>query len=414
MMSLYRRSRALRVILWIAFVLVSLLLLIRLVLDPLAAHYTQKGLDGMPDYQGEFERVHVTLLPPGYMIQKLKLTEELRDGPAHEPFLYAEHAHVGLSGRDLLHGHLVARVRIDDPKITIVKRAPSPEEKKPPAVPSPSEQLRKMPELRVTRVEIRGGELAYKDLTAKNHPQIWLHHLQLAVENFATRPELGGGRPITVDGRGKLGKSGDLTLFVSADPWTKGLTFAGRVAVKGLQTAELYDIIEAGTNLHAPEGTIDVLAEFEAHDGVITGGVRPVLKNVKVKPDDGSFGTRLKAWAADKALNLFSDRVPDRNAVATTIPIKGRITDPHAQLMPTVMGVVRNAFVEGVTESFARLPPPEAPKKEGVIDQIKHAIQKKAGPPEAQPEGSQAKNKQTKNKQTKNKQTKSDNSGDEK
>jgi hypothetical protein len=51
-----------------------------------------------------------------------------------------------------------------------------------------------------------------------------------------------------------------------------------------------------------------------------------------------------------------------------------------------VMGVVRNAFVEGLTESFARLPPPEAPKKEGVIDQIKHAIQRKAGPPEAQPE----------------------------
>ena len=39
-MSLYRRSRALRVILWIAFVIGGLLLLIRLVLDPLAAHYT--------------------------------------------------------------------------------------------------------------------------------------------------------------------------------------------------------------------------------------------------------------------------------------------------------------------------------------------------------------------------------------
>jgi len=156
--------------------------------------------------------------------------------------------------------------------------------------------------------------------------------------------------------------------------------------LKGLRTAELYDFIEARTNLHAPEGSIDLFVEFQARNGVITGGVRPVLKNVKIKPDDDGIGDRLKAWAADKALDLFSDRVPDRNAVATTIPIKGRVTDPQAQLFPTAMGIIRNAFVEGVTSGFARLPPPEAPKKEGVIDQIKHAVQKQAGPPKAQPE----------------------------
>jgi hypothetical protein len=177
-----------------------------------------------------------------------------------------------------------------------------------------------------------------------------------------------------------------LTLFVSADTWTKGLTCAGRVAVKGFRTAELYDLIEAKTNLQAPEGSIDLFVEFQVRNGEITGGVRPVLKNVKIRPDDSGLGDRLKAWAADKALDLFADRVPDRNAVATTIPIKGRITDPQAQLLPTVMGIIRNAFVEGVTSSFARLPPPEAPKKEGVMSQIKHAITKKAGPPKAQPE----------------------------
>jgi hypothetical protein len=382
----HRLPRAARIILWIALVLVVLAVLIRLVLDPIAAHYTQKALDGMPDYRGQFESVHVTMFPPGYAIHKLKLSEELRDGPAHEPFLYADHAHVGLSGSELLHGRLVARLRIDEPKITVIQRVPAREEKKPPTKqPHPAEQLRKMPKLRVERIEIRDGELAYKDLTTKNHPQIWVHRLEVAVENFATRPELGSGRPITVDGHGVLGKSGDLTLFVSADPWTEGLTFAGRVALKGFRTAELYDFIEPKTNLHAPEGSIDLFVEFQAKNGAITGGVRPVLKNVKIKPEDDGLGDRLKAWAADKALNLFSDRVPDRNAVATTIPIKGRVTEPQAQLFPTVMGIIRNAFVEGVTSGFARLPPAEAPKKEGVIEQIKHAVTKKAGPPQAQP-----------------------------
>src|SRR5882724_1561194 len=249
-MGLYGRSRAVRVLSWIALGLVVLAVLIRLVLDPVAAHYTQKALDNMPDYDGEFESVHVTLLPPGYVIHKLKLSEMLRDGPAHEPFLYAERAHVGLSGGELLRGRLVARARIDEPKITIIQRVAAREEKKPPPKPPrPREQLDKMPKLRVERVEIRGGELAYKDLTTKNRPQLWVHKLEVAVENLATRSELGGGRPVTIDGRGVLGKSGDLTMFVSADPWTDGLTFSGRAALKGLRTAELYDFIEARTNL---------------------------------------------------------------------------------------------------------------------------------------------------------------------
>ena len=31
------------------------------------------------------------------------------------------------------------------------------------------------------------------------------------------------------------------------------------------------------------------------------------------------------------------------------IPIRGRLDDPQIQLWPTVLGVVRNAFVEGIT-----------------------------------------------------------------
>ena len=84
---------------------------------------------------------------------------------------------------------------------------------------------------------------------------------------------------------------------------------------------------------------MDVFAEFKAAGGAITGGVKPVLKNVKVRPTEDDFGNKLKAWLADKGLRLFSDRVPDRNAVATVIPIKGRLDDPDVQLWPTVLGV---------------------------------------------------------------------------
>ena len=82
---------------------------------------------------------------------------------------------------------------------------------------------------------------------------------------------------------------------------------------------------------------------------------------------------------------LTADRVEGRNAVATTIPIKGKLTDPDIQLWPTVLGVIRNAFVQGLTSGFTNVPPATAEKKQGVLEQAKNALEKGQGPPKAQP-----------------------------
>jgi isocitrate dehydrogenase len=144
---------------------------------------------------------------------------------------------------------------------------------------------------------------------------------------------------------------------VTADPFEKGLTFSGRAAVVGLETSELYGFIEPATKLQVPEGTIDIFVEFDCRNGELTGGVKPVLKNVKIRPDNKKVFTVLKAWASDLAIKLFSDRVHDRNAVATVIPIKGTLTGPNVELWPSIFGVLRNAFVEGLTSGYAFLPP---------------------------------------------------------
>jgi len=220
---------------------------------------------------------------------------------------------------------------------------------------------------------------------APHAQQLWLHHLELVAQNLATRAELAKGRPATVNAHGTLGQSGDLDLFVSADPFASPLSFAGQLSEKGLRAAELYEFIEPKTHLQAGKGTIDVFAEFVSKGGMLTGGVKPVLKNIEIRPTESGLWDRMKAWLADKTIRTASDRVPDRNAVATTIPLKGRLTAPDLQLWPTVLGVVRNAFVQGLASGFENLPPPTAEKKEGPVQQTKNALKKDKGPPKAQP-----------------------------
>jgi hypothetical protein len=364
-------------------VLVALIVVVRVVLDPIATYFTRRELNAGDAMRGDLHSVHMTILPPGYEIRRLKVVEHPADDWAH-PLVYVEHLRATVSVRDLLHARLSAKVRLDGPKITISKRAPARAEKKP-ALPDVRAALDRVIPARVDRIEARGGELLFRDLTAPRHPEIWLHGVELSAENLATRRRLARGRPATVSASARLGRSGDVTLFASANLFTHAPDFAGNLAVRGWKLAELYDLEEPRTKLQTPEGTLDLFAEFKARDGAISGGVKPVLENVKVRPTNSDFGNKLKAWVADESLHLFSDRVPDRNAVATVVPIEGRLDQPDIQLWPTILGVVRNAFVEGISSGFAHLPPPASEKKEGALTQAKHALEKKSGPPKAQP-----------------------------
>jgi hypothetical protein len=374
--------RWLRRLLIATAIVVGVLVMIRLVLDPVASHFTRKALNDAEGIRGDFHSVHVTVFPPGYQINRLKIVERPVDDWKH-PLFYAERVMARIDWRELLRARVAATVRLDEPKIVISKRAKKDEAKA--GVPDVRDALTRVTPARVNRIEVREGEIHYRDLTAPRRPEIWLHDLELAVENIATREELAGGRPITVGGSAKLGRSGDVTLFVSANAFAKKLEFAGECAVKGWKVAELFDLIEPATDLQTPEGTLDVFTEFKVAGGMITGGVKPVLKNVKVRPTDDDFGNKLKAWLADKGLRLFSDRVPDRNAVVTIVPIKGKLDAPEIQLWPAVIGVIRNAFVEGISSGFTHLPPPTAEKQEGKIEQLREGLKKDEGPPEAQP-----------------------------
>lgn len=369
-------------------IVVCLTIVLRLILDPLATHETRQALDQMQGFRGDFQSVHVTLFSPGYDINRLKLTEvpaggDKSDVADRDPLVYVEHAHLGISWRELLHLRLMAGLRLVDPKIIITpKKGPSATT---PKAPDLSEQLQKVTALKVDRIEILGGEILFRQGPGPHEAQLWVHHLELVAQNLATRPGLANGRPASVSAHGVLGRSGDLDLFVSADPFASPLSFAGQLSEKGLRAAELYQLLEPKTQLQASHGTIDVFAEFVSKDGLLSGGIKPVLKNIEIRPTEAGLWDRMKAWLADKTVRTASDRVPDRNAVATTIPIKGKLTGPDVQLWPTILGVVRNAFVQGLASGFENLPPPTAEKKEGALEQAKNAVKKDEGPPKAQP-----------------------------
>jgi hypothetical protein len=383
-----RGHKWLRRLVIVLAILVGLAVVIRLIVDPIATHYTRKGLAEAEGISGDFLRVHVTLLPPGYEIRRLNI-RETRGGHVTEgqPLLYVRAARVSLDWRALFHARVGASVTLDHPKVTVLNRPTKKAKKKelPAEVPDMRPALRQMFPARVDRIDVIDGEILLRDLTIDTHPELWLHRIDATVKNLATRRELAEGQQVTLAMHGRLGKSGAVALEASADPFAPPLKFDGEFTLRDWQLAELFDFETAAADVHTPAGTIDIFAKFKGRKGAISGGVKPILKNVKIRPADQDFGTKLKAWIADEGLKLFSHQGSEGREAGTVIPIEGRLDEPDVQVWPTILGIVRNAFVEGITGGFSSLPPPAAEKKQGVFEQMKNALKKDAGPPKAQP-----------------------------
>jgi hypothetical protein len=363
-------------------------LALRLLLDPLATWRTRRILEGLDGMRGTFSDVEIRLLDLSYAIRDLRIEKVQREGAAL-PFFEVERASFGLHWRELLRGNLVARIDLDGPKVNVIEAKGSGEASEGQEIEEAPKVGRRLGELApflVDRAQAKDGEILFVDAREPEQPRLRFHGIEATLENFATRAALSRGEPTVLAGRGTLQRSGRVSVFASADPLAKELTFAGQAKLEGLKLVELGELFAAKTGLEPDKGVLDLSIRFQAADGRISGGIRPILKDPGTRPAEPGLRAKIESGLADAALDIFSDDVPGRDAVATTIPLSGTVDDPDAQAIPTIVGILRNAFVRGLADSFAGLPPPRAAEREGALEQARRGLSRGEGQPRAQPE----------------------------
>lgn len=381
-----------RTALYVVVGILALLVLIQLLATPVAGHFTRKALREMDGFSGNVSAVRASVFPPRYALDELELWDR-KDKAAKEPLVKVGHLELSVNWRKLLRLAVVAKAWIYKPAVIVVQRSqaegsPQSGEEKAAAVPDLVSQLEKMAPLKVDGIYVSDGRVVFQDQTERKNPEIRLTNIDASLENLATRAALAGGEPSRLHLTALLQKSGKLTVDAAADPFEKELSFDVAAKLLDFELLEVKDMAEAAAGMHAKAGTLDIHADVKGRSGKLTGGVKPELKGVEVATVQPGVFDKLKAWVADKGVGFISDK---QDRAATVVPIRGTIENAQAQTWPTVFGVLRNAFVQGLDSGFRELPPKEAPAKEGLLEQ---AIQAFTGSdsPEAQPEsGEEAK-----------------------
>ncbi len=369
------------------FLLVPVVLLtaIGIAFQPLVSWQTTKVLSVFEGYTSTYDTSRLNPFTLTWRVTNVKIVKESAGG-ADEPFFSTEAVEFAVDwGELVLHRNVVAEVDFEGPSIHLIAAATKAEQQADPELPNLGEKLTEVLPLKVQRVSIKHALVTFVDKTEKEFPRLEIIDLDATLENLSTRASLAKGEPTIIAVFGIIQKTARVTAWVSMDPLAKGLFFSGRFKIDALPLVDLKGLISSKTGLQFDRGTLDVFAQFDCNDGNLSGGIKPLIKNGHVVQGKPGLINLLKTVLADVALGVLSDDVPGRDAVATVIPISGRITKPDIQVGVAVIGLIRNAFVQAVMESYSHLPPPRAGEEQNAVVQIVDGLNKEKGPPKAQP-----------------------------
>jgi len=362
--------------------LALLLIAVRIALNPVADHYVHRWLNQFPTLGGDYQGLSISMFPPGLELRDLRLYERPRVGN-EPPLVQAERVRGRVSVGQLLRGDTVIRARVDEPKLSYVIRKPVEAEVKETArrLEEPAKELlrlvRALPAHTVERVELRDGELLVVDAREKGSPSVHVHGLEATLENLPTSAEMSRGLPTLFAASGTVEESGKLSLFLTLDTFQKQPTFAGRMRVSGQQLNDFNDLARAKADVVIPKGTMDLSAVFVARDGRIHGSLKPDMQGLDFKAADDDLGSKIKAALGDLALSLTEDQREGPDRLATVVPINGKLDAPGIGLGSAVVGVLRNAFVEGIASGFKNLRPGKGVGGSGRDDEDKKDEKKK-------------------------------------
>jgi hypothetical protein len=335
---------------WVVLgVLVLLVLAVRLAADPLAAAMARRGLAELDGYDGNVARVHVTFVPPGSVINRLKVTA--RDArPAQEPLLYVERVESRVAVAPLFRGVVQLSQKVEGAKLTVASPLDRQSlERLDHLIRRIPRLLRISPQARVADMELTQGELLFIDTGRPERPRLWIHDLGVEARDLVTRPGLAQGRPMVMSMSGRVQRSGVLASRLSIpQPQGHAPSFDWRLALSRLSLQELHDQLAPRTGVKADQGTLDTYAAITARDGRLGGWMRPVMQNVELAPADRDLGDRVKAWLADKTVDLFAEDKPaGGERLARTIPIHGQI-DPDRPIYASVLEVLQRSMKDAL------------------------------------------------------------------
>jgi hypothetical protein len=326
----------------------------RVVLPTWIKDYLNGHLDQIGPYHGEIEDVDLSLYRGAYRIINLTIEKRREDGPA-ETMLRAPEVDLAVSWRNLWEGAIVGEVHFLEPELIYARTkdvAHSPDDREV----DWRAYLETLFPLRINEMSVRDGSLTIVLPSAK--PPVELHATAVAIRvtNLTNVRDVEGKRDAALEGTAEVLGDAPLEVVARFDPWGTFDNFSLDLRLTQVDLTRLNALAQAYLGIDIASGQGDFVMELDAHEGRLRGYAKPLLNNLDIYEwkqdvqDDDPPMQVLWEGLTDAISQLFTNQPKAR--FATRIPIEGDLENPGVGALESILGILRNAFVEAYDAYF--------------------------------------------------------------
>lgn len=338
--SIFRKKRFV-----VPIILIGVLVVVRIFLPYLVKDYVNEVLAEIPGYNGRVGNIDIALIRGAYIIDSLYLNKV--DAESEIPFVKFERADISVQWNALLEGRIVGEVVLTRPELIYVS-----EDQTDSSVTDTddwSKALTDLVPIEINHLEIREGKMAFVELTAEPVLDLYLNDISLSATNLrnvvnteeklpsdlvASASSIGGGQ---VNLKGKM----DLVKRIP----DMDISFS----LENASITALNDFTRHYAGIDFKKGNFNLFSEIAIADGFLTGYLKPILENSElIEENDGFFE---KLWEGFVGLFKFILKNQKQNTLATEVPIKGDLNDVQGEVVPTILNLLKNAWVRAYKEN---------------------------------------------------------------
>ena len=207
--------------------------------------------------------------------------------------------------------------------------------------------------LRISELQIARSTFGYVNKAVSPPYRVFLSGTEGVLTNLGNQASEG-----TADARLKGAFMGDGTASAEATfrAEKSGPAFTVGLRIEDVDVTKMNDLFRAYGRFDAASGRFLLYSEMAAKDGVITGYVKPLFKDLQVysKEQDKSKSIAKKVYErlVGGVAKVLKSR--QREEVATKATVLGRIDNPKVPIIDVVVKLVQNAFFKEILPGFDR------------------------------------------------------------
>jgi hypothetical protein len=331
-------------------IVVVLLVAIRLALEPILLDYVNDKLDALEAYDGHIEDLDVALLRGGYDIEGIEIVKTGSGQPV--PFFKGDRIEATVEWRSLLRGSLVAEANLYRPQVNMVQAETDRQSQLGEEV-NWVEQFKELFPFRFNTVRVLDGTVTFRAPGIQTRDALTARHIEGTLANLTNVADSDKETFARFQFTASVLDGGSAKVDGSVDPLAVKPTFDLNMRVENVQLPQVNPWLTRFIKADAESGEFELYTELAAADGKFKGYAKPVLRSVNIYSSEEPERNPLKRlWEGlvDLAADIFENREEDQ--VAARIPFSGTIERPDADLLATIVSVMRNAFVSAFARSL--------------------------------------------------------------